>query len=66
MREFRIGAQICDFCFDDFHLFIAPQITLLYLEFLYGFLCAPIALIFGGINVELLVFFTDKNILFIV
>ena len=42
---------------------MAPQITL-FLEFLYGFLCAPIVLIFGIENVEYMVFLTDKNILF--
>ena len=41
-REFRVGAQVGDFCFDDFHPFMAPQITLLFLEFLCGFLCAPV------------------------
>ena len=65
-REFRVGAQVGDFCFDDFHSFMAPQITLLFLEFLYGLLCAPVVLIFGIENVELLVFQTDKNILLIV
>ena len=65
-REFRVGAQVGDFCFDDFQSFMATQITLLYLEFLYGFLCAPMVLIFGIENIELLVFLTDKNILFIV
>ena len=63
-REFRVG--IGDFCFDGFHSFMAPQITLLFLEFFYGFLCAPIVLIFGIENVEYMVFLTDKNILFIV
>ena len=33
--------QVGVFCFDGFHSFMAPQITLLFLEFLYGFLCAP-------------------------
>ena len=45
---------------------MAPQITLLFLEFLYGFLCAPIVLISGIENEEYMVFLTDKNILFIV
>ena len=53
------------FLFDGFHSFMAPQITL-FLEFLYGFLCAPIVLIFGIQNVEYMVFLTDKNVLFIV
>ena len=65
-REFRVGAQVGDFCFDDFHSFMAPQITMLYLELLFGFLCARTALIFGTENIELLVFLTDKNMLFIV
>ena len=42
---------------------MAPQITLLFLELLYGFLCAPIVLIFVIENVEYLVFLTDKTIL---
>ena len=45
---------------------MAPQITLLFLEFLCGFLCAPIVLMFGIENVEYMVFLTDKNILFVV
>ena len=65
-REFRVGAQVGDFCFDGFHSFMAPQITLLFSEFLCDFLCAPVVLIFGIENVKLLVFLTDKNMLFIV
>ena len=39
----RVGAQVDGFCFDDLHSFIAPQITLSYLEFLYGFVCTNAA-----------------------
>ena len=66
MPAFRVGAQVGDFCFDDFHSFMAPQITLLFLEFLYDFLCAPVVLMFGIENIELLVSLMDRNILFIV
>ena len=62
-QEFRVGTQVGEFCFDDFHSFMAPQITSLYLEFLLsndGFLCAPIVLIFGIEDVESLVFLKDK------
>ena len=68
LQNARISSwrQVGVFCFDGFHSFMAPQITLLFLEFLYGFLCPPIVLISGIENVEYMVFLTDKNILFIV
>ena len=44
---------------------MAPQITLLYLEFLYGFLCAPVVLSFWYRKSRIIVLSDKQNSLFI-